>query len=299
MSQSYILTFFAPDNLLINGGWQAYHLALWGKGMFLYIGSQLERSPSTNRLHWQAFVKFKRENKQKKTWFHNNGLLGVHAEVCSVERAEAINYGIKADTRVEGPLESGEKPVPKSASKKFEECKEAILENRKQDVPFQMVLQFRLEQRWESLREFYKEDKRESLPMVLPNPWGKLLFSSIKDKKRHYWIFSRQPNLGKTFYFAKPLERKYKVCLENGDFSYWTVESDTECVILDEYNTAKLNWSSLNAMCDGTFKYRKIYKGKVSCHDPLIVILSNQSISELYPNTNVFLYARFNEIELV
>lgn len=302
MSQSYILTFFYGDgSTLKNDAWRNLHNALWASQKFLYIGSQLEECPTTKKPHWQAFVKFKRGDKQKKTWFANTYPLlhGIHAEVCSVERAEAINYGIKADTRLEGPMETGEKPVPKTSAKKFEEAKEAILENRKEDVPFQMVLQFRLEQRWDGLRKFYQKDEREDLPAFLPNPWAKCLISSRKAKKRHYWIYSRQPNLGKTYLFAKPLAKTYKVSIQNGDFSYFSVEESTQCVIFDEYNTPALKWSTLNAMCDGTFGFRRMYMPKLVLSDPLIIVLSNQSILDLYPHAGVFLTARFIEIELV
>lgn len=298
-SQSYILTYYRPENELINGGWHEIHRHLWQKGCFLYIGSQLERCPTTNKLHWQAFVKFERSKKQKVTWFHNNGLAGVHGVACSIERAEAINYGCKEESRVEGPMESGEKPAPKNSAKKFEDCKEAILENRKQDVPFQMVCQYRLEQRWKALQAFYYVDKRESIPKELPNPWGLQLKSDLLMKKRHYWIFSRQPNKGKTYLFAKPLAKNYKVSLEVGEFNYWNVEDTTEAVILDEYNHAAIKYSSLNSMCDGTFQYRIFQKGKICLPDPLIIVLSNQSISDIYIRMNFLLYERFNEIEIL
>lgn len=300
MSQSYILTFFSPRNDLINDGWRNLHQALWNSSKFLYIGSQLEVCPTSNRPHWQAFVKFKRDSKQRKTWFAATYPLlhGIHAEVCSVERAEAINYGIKESTRVEGPMETGEKPLPKTSSKKFEEAKEAILANKREEVPFQMVLQFRLEQRWDGLRRFYAVDDRKNLPLVLPNPWGKLILSARKSKQRHYWIYSRQPNLGKTYLFAKPLAKEYKVSLENGDFTYFNVEDSTQCVIFDEYNTPALKWSTLNAMCDGTFAWRRMYMPKLKLVDPLIIVLSNQSILDLYPHAGVYLVARFIELEL-
>lgn len=295
-SQSYIITFHS-DNL-INNGWQAYHDLLWDTGKFLYIGSQLERAPQTGRLHWQAFVKFSRDCKQKKTWFHRF-IPGAHLETVSQERAAAINYGCKEDTRVEGPKESEIKPAPKESGKKWEEIKEKILEDKKEEVPFHAVLQFRLEQRWEGLRAFYQEDSRSNLPPWLPNPWGKLISSTIQAKKRHYWIFSRLPNKGKTYHFAKPLVKNYKATLQVGHFDYWNVSKTDQAVVLDEFNFASLKWNTLNSMCDGSHLYRKIYSSGVVLSDPLIIVLSNKSIVDLYPNAHIYLIERFNEIEIL
>lgn len=106
------------------------------------------------------------------------------------------------------------------------------------------------------------------------------------------------PNMGKTTSFAKPLFETYRSCLQAGDFTYWNVFGRECIIILDEYNTAKLNYAALNSMADGTFGYRVFQGGVITLKDPLIIILSNQPICEMYPHMNALLYARFNEIEL-
>lgn len=294
--QSYILTFYAPN--LDQNRWRVHHDALWNTGKFLYIGSQLERCPQTGRLHWQAFVKFRRDSKQRKTWFHSF-VQGVHAEVVSKERAEAINYGTKEETRVEGPAENGERPIPTNCAHKWEELKNAILDQEIEKIPFDYIIRFRLENRLDGIRALYQRDEREPLPYWLPNPWGKLLLSKKHAKQRHYWIFSRQPNKGKTYLFAKPLANKFKITIQNGDFQYWNVKPNDEGIILDEYNTPSLKWSTLNSICDGTYQFRRIYQAKLCLKDPLVIVLSNQSIMELYPYAHIFLSARFIEIELL
>lgn len=140
--------------------------------------------------------------------------------------------------------------------------------------------------------------KVQELPEFLSNPWGKIISSRIISKRRHYWIFSRQPNVGKSYLFAKPLAETYGAVIQSGDFSYWNVAIGVNCIILDEFNTPLLKYSSINSMCDGTFGYRVFQGGVVRLDSPLIIILSNQSISELYPHMNALLYARFNEIEI-
>lgn len=293
-SASYILTLY--DNQ-IQQNWSKLHDDMFESGKILYLGSQLEKCPNTGRLHWQAFCKFHREAKQRGTWFkrfHN----GIHFTKCSKERAEAIGYGTKGETRVEGPKESGIKPEP---VKKFngEDCKQLILAGKEQEIPFDYVLRFNLERRIGALREYLQSDQRLPLPTFLPNPWGFILPSKKISKKRHYWIYSRVPNKGKTYHFALPLREKYLCSIQTGDFTYFNVMDRTGCVLLDEYNSSKLKWDSLNAMCDGTYSWRRFNQPSIVLDNPLIIVLSNQSISDLYPFMNTLLYERFNEKELV
>lgn len=151
------------------------------------------------------------------------------------------------------------------------------------------------------LNEFRRdseEDKLE-LPTFLPNPWGRVLFGKKNSKKRHYWIFSRSPNKGKTTMFAEPLEKTYRFYIKTGDYTYWNVKESDDGIILDDYNGAKVKYYELNQMCDGTYEYRVFQRGVIKLVKPLIIVLSNQSIKEIYPNMFDLLYARFNEIEIL
>lgn len=141
-------------------------------------------------------------------------------------------------------------------------------------------------------------DERLPLPGFLPNPWNKVLPSKIKGKKRHYWIFSRMPNQGKTYHFARPLNNEFRITIKTSEFVYWDLKGDEEGVVLDEYNSAMLKFNQLNSMCDGNYDYRIFHGGVKKLKDPLIIVLSNCSILELYPFMNHLLYARFKEIEI-
>lgn len=130
----------------------------------------------------------------------------------------------------------------------------------------------------------------------LPNPWGLLLPFHRHEKRRHYWLYSTVPSLGKTTQFAVPLRTIIRAVVTAGISQYWNVTSDVSCVILDDFNTAALKWSDLNQMCDGTYGYRVFMRGTIVLSSPLIIVISNQSIPDLYPHMNSFLYSRFNEI---
>lgn len=143
-----------------------------------------------------------------------------------------------------------------------------------------------------------KTPPKPDLPTYLPNPWGKLLRTNINDKKRHFWIYSTRPNLGKTFRFILPLKREYNSLLKTDNEPYWPATGGEKLVLLDEYNTALFKYSQLNSFCDGTYGYRVFQGGVIHLHSPIVIVCSNHSIIDLYPNMYELLYARFNEIKL-
>lgn len=292
--QTYIITLFDAQ---IDQKWERLHDEMWDSGKMVYIGSQLERCPESGRLHWQAFVKFHRQTKQRGTWFKKYAN-GIHFTVCSKERAEAINYGTKEETRVAGPKENGLKPEP---VQKFdaEQCKALILAGKKEEIPFGYVLRYNLERRYDALREFLQADTRSDLPAFLPNPWGLLIPTDPqRSKKRHFWIYSRLPNKGKTYHFALPIVQKYQAEVFTGNMDYFNLTPRTQCIIFDEYNTARFKWDTLDVICDGTYSWRRFGQTNIRILG-IIIVLSNAPLYELYPNMNQFLYERFIEKELL
>lgn len=292
--QGYILTLYRDDILNI---WQALHHQMFDSGILAYLGSQLEICPTTKRVHWQAFVWFNKANKQRGSWFKKYDK-GIHFTPVTALKASAINYGTKDDTRMPNinPLRSGTAPVPEG--QEWETLQKAVVENNREGVPFKLLIRYNLERRFDEIRKFTEIDERADLPDQLDTPWNFVLDTKLKDKQRHYWIFSREPNKGKTFHFAKPISKKYKVYLHVGKFDYWSCKRTDQAVILDEYNTAGLSWNTLNSICDGTYQFREIYGKPFTLDDPLVIVLSNQSINDLYPNMNSFIHARFYEYEL-
>lgn len=139
---------------------------------------------------------------------------------------------------------------------------------------------------------------KEDLPFYLPNPWGKILPTAWKRKCRHFWIFSRMPDVGKSYLFARPLAQNYRAHIRTGSEPYWDIRGDEQLVILDEYNHNIFRYDQLNAMCDGSFGFRIFMGGIHRLLDPIIIVLSNKSIDEMYPFMHNLLYARFKQIEI-
>lgn len=145
----------------------------------------------------------------------------------------------------------------------------------------------------------YKEDKivYNDVPNWLPNPWG-ILIPSGNHKKRHWWIHSQRPNLGKTTW-AKELKEKYGASIKGNDRSYWRLNGKEPILVLDDYNESRhaISYSSLNQMADGTYEFRIFQNGVRPLDDvKFIIILSNISMREMYPKDEqyILLEARFN-----
>jgi len=135
-------------------------------------------------------------------------------------------------------------------------------------------------------------------PDYLPNTWTKILpYEGQSKKQRHYWIWSKDPNKGKTT-FARRLREDHGAVIQAGDFTYWNVTPHTRILILDDYNASCLKWHALNQLADNTYNFRLFQRGTLQIDNFIVIVLSNASIKDLYPFKNDTLYVRFNEIEL-
>jgi len=84
--------------------------SLWVLAEPRYVIYQLERCPETNRLHYQGYIEFvKQQNKRFVTLQEQlEGLETAHFERRRGTREQAIAYCSKADTKVDGPYIYGE-----------------------------------------------------------------------------------------------------------------------------------------------------------------------------------------------
>lgn len=139
------------------------------------------------------------------------------------------------------------------------------------------------------------EDSRGELPEAVPNPWGLQLIGDRDNKKCHFWMWSHEPDRGKTT-LAKKLVDEFRGYYKSSGWEYWTIREDCDFVVLDEYRGA-LKAENLDSMCDGTYDYRIIHRGHIRLvNKPLVIVFSNLSIEECHPFMKNLLYARFNEI---
>lgn len=144
-----------------------------------------------------------------------------------------------------------------------------------------------------------KEDPREDLPDMLPNPWGLLMRVDTDKKCCHYWVWSHSPNRGKTTGFGAPLHEKYRSHYKTTDFTYWTIKESDELIILDEFRKGSMKAQQLNSICDGNFEFRIFMKGLITLKSkPLVVVISNFNIEEVFPFMYETVKARFIELNV-
>lgn len=151
----------------------------------------------------------------------------------------------------------------------------------------------------EAYQEDSKVDERDDLPNELPNPWGKRMFVDLDNKKCHYWVYSKEPNRGKTTAFLEPLFKDYRCCWKDQTEPYWTINKQTEVIIFDEVKKGDFRAQKLNMIANGHAEFRIFQGGNlVLGYKPLVVICSNYSIDEVFPFENKLIHSRFIEVNV-
>lgn len=147
----------------------------------------------------------------------------------------------------------------------------------------------------------YQALKTPVLPRAvhnIPNKLNQLLivFPS-KHKQRNYWIWSARPNTGKTT-FLRFVSESYPSFWYSYAEKFQSLSNHCQFVLLDEYSVPHLTATQINQMCDGTFKYPVKGGAAVVLNDSILLVASNKSIEQVYPNACDLIKARFHEITL-
>lgn len=77
-----------------------------------YVRFQLEKSPTTGKLHYQGECQF-RVGTYALSWFKSHIDNQVHMEIRKDKNWDATSYCTKPESRVAGPWESGTRPKPR------------------------------------------------------------------------------------------------------------------------------------------------------------------------------------------
>lgn len=151
----------------------------------------------------------------------------------------------------------------------------------------------------EEYKEDIKTDERDDLPSELPNPWGQRMLVDTDNKRCHYWVYSTQPNRGKTTGFLEPIHKQFKAYWHDQTEPYWAIPKKTEIIIMDELARGQIKAQKLNMICDGMAMFRIFQGGNIRLNQkPLVVICSNFSIDEVFPYAKELVHKRFNEINV-
>lgn len=143
--------------------------------------------------------------------------------------------------------------------------------------------------------------KSEEEPLVeeIPNSLGLRLLVDTDNKQCHHWVWSREPNRGKTTGLVEKALQLPNSILYDPRSVYHDAQESTQYVIIDEMCKGQMKAQQLNKMCDGTASYRKFMKGEIRLRSkPIIIVCSNFSIEEVFPIMFKPVSARFIEINI-
>lgn len=134
-SRNWLITRNIKDGELLD--WQSWLKGLYTKTKAVYVVGQLEMGLHEQRLHIQAYANYA-----------NGKVLGgmkkyckeMHLEVCKNASASE-KYCMKVDTRVEGPIEHGVKPVQRNSKDDWDEVLQKAREGRFEEIPSSILVQ--------------------------------------------------------------------------------------------------------------------------------------------------------------
>lgn len=152
-------------------------------------------------------------------------------------------------------------------------------------------------------RKVFQEIQKRTNPDCvgeLPLNWDGLTLPlhPITVKVRHYWLYSVQPNKGKSTFLQK-LDAQYRCSWYSCAEKYQTVMADSQFLLFDEYGKGNGEKTTvLNQICDGTYKFPCKSRPAITLNHPTVIICSNFPVDEVYLDANARgrIMARFNEI---
>lgn len=237
---------------------------------------------------------------------HALDIKGEHGNYVTMKKEyQCLDYCTKFD---ESPLANFDYKTFLTLNK----SKDKVLSNKETTMellelkPYKMVNTGLISwQQYKKAKEFveeYEQDKYnadrieqlEPLGTELENSWNLKLNFNIEEKKCHFWMWSEQPNRGKTTWLLS-LNQKYMSSFLNLTEKFQNqLTGMEEILFLDEYR-AQLLVSQLNAICDGTYFFpRKSLPAIRLKVKALVIVCSNLPPDKVYPNTWIFIEKRFN-----
>jgi len=150
-------------------------------------------------------------------------------------------------------------------------------------------------------RKAYQEIRarqKPDLPLSFPANWEGLTLTVHPPsvKQRHYWLYSSVPNMGKST-FLQLLDNTYRASYYSCAEKFQSINADSQLLLFDEFGKGNSTTITvLNLICDGSYKFPCKSRPALTLNKPLAVVASNFPISDVYPNSNGRVEARFIEI---
>lgn len=235
--------------------------------LFWYIVYQREKAPDTGRLHWQGFCHSKKRMYRRAVQLAI-GDEGAHME-CARSIQHAIDYCCKADTRVEGPFEHGDKSKVASQGNRsdLEEVHKKLVDGQGlleiSDAHFSTFIRYhRGIMLWEGMHKAPR-----SKPPCITVIWG------LTGVGKSLWAAEHHPG---AFWLGRG----------NGTNVWWDGYHGQDTCIIDEFY-GWLKWDFFLKLLDRYPLRVECKGGSVQFNSSHIIITSNKHWSEWYKSERI------------
>lgn len=253
-------TFNLSDEILADVA--GHYRRLWESGHFKFIAGQLERCPTTHRLHLQSFYYFN----DKKRMAQVKQIVGEsHCSVAEGKDEHCREYCSKTDTRVEGPFQHGTLDSNQGQRTDLQGACDLVKAGKSiADVANEFPVVFTK----------YPNGLRQLHNLVNGR---ELLRPPVKVS-----VFYGVSNCGKTHYVMQQMKGK-SFHRQKAPYQFWDgLESDTQVLLLDDFR-GEMPFQDFLQIVDDKYLRLQVKGSSVSCRFTEVWITSNLSPYQWYP----------------
>lgn len=263
--------FLCTLNLDSGDGWSDYLRELKEKCKAEYICGQLERGEKEGHLHIQFFINFKNSVRVSAITKHDKR---IHVEKVKVNNG-ADTYCMKAETRVEGPIEIGIKPVKVNSKVDWEAVWSKAKEGKLEEIPASIRVVH-----YSKLKAIAKDNMK---------------FSDT-DHLRGIWVWGKA-GAGKSRWAREQSKSIYpKLCNK-----WWDGYQGEEVVVMDDFMPEhKVLCQQLKIWSDRYDCILETKGGAVHSQYQWFIVTSQYSIDEIWEDDRdrAALHRRFQEFKI-
>lgn len=263
--------FLCTLNLDSGDGWSDYLRELKEKCKAEYICGQLERGEKEGHLHIQFFVNFKQPSRISAITKHDKR---IHVEKVRVNNG-ADTYCMKEETRVEGPIEIGIKPVKVNSKVDWEAVWKKAKEGKLEEIPASIRVVH-----YSKLKAIAKDNMQ----------------FSDSDHLRGIWVWGKA-GAGKSRWARSQSKSIYpKLCNK-----WWDGYQGEEVVVMDDFMPEhKVLCQQLKIWSDRYDCILETKGGAVHSQYQWFIVTSQYSIDEIWEDDRdrAALHRRFQEFKI-
>lgn len=224
---------------------------LWSKlGTGEFAVLQLERAPSTDRLHFQGtFSLTERVRRTQLVTLMTPEFSGIHLELRRGTMEQAVEYSSKEETRICGPFRFGTQPHAQQGRRTDIEKAMDLLKTGK--TPAAVAMEIPSSLRLYSQMQAFQAD----------------IMQDRSEQTRFIWIYGPSGS-GKSVLASEMASRlcggSQSVYHKNPSNKWWFRYTGQEVVVFDNFATDSMSWTDFCTLGDASPLYRERKGGSVS-----------------------------------